>query len=176
MKITHIRLTGDNRAPLPSECESERRAPQRPWRLAAQRSTLLWLSIATGCAWPSTAAALDFARCGWLDCIGCYCCDDYCRKPLPCSCAVAACCCDDYCRKPLPKSCPVAACCCDDYCRKCLPPICGRPSSHLKCGPPPCVGNYVGSAHRLSTPHKVNEGANEVEMLANPLRTEKMQR
>jgi hypothetical protein len=70
------------------------------------------------------------------------CCDDYCRKPLPCTkppCDAG--CCDDYCRKPLPCVKPLCYCgCCDDYCRKPLPQLhchfgCGYPD-YYKCGPP----------------------------------------
>ena len=70
------------------------------------------------------------------------CCDDYCRKPLPC---VKPLCdsgsCDDYCPKPLPCVKPLCYCgCCDDYCRKPLPQLnchfcCGYPD-YYRCGPP----------------------------------------
>ena len=82
--------------------------------------------------------ALDWTKFATPDCVGCYCCDDYCRKPLPWACPVCKFCCDDYCRKPLPCAYPLCKFCCDDYCRKCLPPVCGPPAGHLKCGPPRC--------------------------------------
>lgn len=55
-----------------------------------------------------------------------WCCDDYCRKPMPCIPPLCAkCCCDDYCRKPMPCIAPLCAkCCCDDYCRKPMPALC----------------------------------------------------
>lgn len=69
-------------------------------------------------------------------CVGKFCCDDYCGKPLPCS--VRAHCfeCVDYCAKPLP--CPPArktAFCYDDFCPKPLPPICWTSAKNLRCVP-----------------------------------------
>jgi hypothetical protein len=55
-----------------------------------------------------------------------YCCDDYCRKPMPCITCPGRCGCpDDYCRKPLPCITYPSRCGCpDDYCPKPLPCFC----------------------------------------------------
>lgn len=74
---------------------------------------------------------------GCLNDCGCWCPDDYCRKPLPGDpCGTAECCCDDYCGKPSPAvPCPTPTVCCDDYCSKpwCPPPC--RPIPGATCPP-----------------------------------------
>ena len=57
-------------------------------------------------------------RACWPQCVGCFTCDDYCKKAPPCPPAPACLTCDDYCEKRPP--CPPAPACftCDDYCRK----------------------------------------------------------
>lgn len=72
----------------------------------------------------------------WPSCVGKFCCDDYCGKPLPC--AVAANCfeCVDYCAKPLPcLPARKAAFCCNDFCPKPLPPIRCPNAKNLRCVP-----------------------------------------
>ena len=75
--------------------------------------------------------------CSVPDCVGKWCCDDYCGKKEPCVCAPLRFCCDDY--RPKQEPCVGASLnfCCDDYCRKC-PPRVGSPPLFelLKCGPP----------------------------------------
>lgn len=67
------------------------------------------------------------------DCVGKWCCDDYCSKAQPCIQTPLRLCCDDYCRKILP--CLKIPLCfgCDDYCRKCTPPICSPQCTELQC-------------------------------------------
>jgi hypothetical protein len=75
------------------------------------------------------------AKCRPIDCVGGYCCDDYCPKSPPCIVGPCGFCCDDYCPKPPP--CIVGPCgfCCDDYCPKCPPTLCCPPAPGLQCGP-----------------------------------------
>ena len=67
------------------------------------------------------------------DCVGKYCCDDYHRKPLPCTKTIECFTCPDYCRKPLPCIPPVKCFDCPDYCPKPLPPIYCPPTKDLRC-------------------------------------------
>ena len=73
------------------------------------------------------------------DCVGKWCCPDYCPKDEPCFCKSIKYCCDDYCPKQEPCVCAPLRFCCDDYCPKCPPAPCGHTSCEsLKCGPPSC--------------------------------------
>ena len=68
------------------------------------------------------------------DCIGKWCCDDYCPKKQPHICVSIDSCCDDYCSKKEPCVCAPLDFCCDDYLRKCLPRVCSPPMcGSLKC-------------------------------------------
>jgi hypothetical protein len=89
-----------------------------------------------------TASASDEGCLGWLwsccrrpqQCPTCP--DDYCGKPMPCTCPVKCCCPDDYCAKAMPCTCPVKCCCPDDYCAKPLPCVpCCYPAWYT-CGTP----------------------------------------
>ena len=75
-----------------------------------------------GCAETDTKTRVIYRRvkiCGVCDT---WCCDDYCRKLMPCPPPCPACgCVDDYCRKALPCPPPRSCGCVDDYCRKPLP-------------------------------------------------------
>ena len=77
-------------------------------------------------------------RACWPQCVGCFTCDDYCKKAPPCPPAPACFTYDDYCEKRPP--CPPAPACftCDDYCKKCQPPVCRPPLLNvLRCVPEP---------------------------------------
>src|SRR5689334_4574435 len=90
------------------------------------------LSVQVGvlvvCAWGHASAAerLPALHVAW-PCVTrlppcCYCCDDYCSKPLPPVPCGPGCCCDNYCCKPLPPvPCNPCCNCCDNYCPKPLP-------------------------------------------------------
>ena len=100
----------------------------------------------------SPAMAGDLLRglvgCGVPDCVGKWCCDDYCPKQEPCVCVPLNFCCDDYCQKQEPCVCVPLNFCCDDYCPKCPPRACS-PSlcENLKCGPPrACASCTAGAA------------------------------
>jgi hypothetical protein len=98
------------------------------------------LSGSLGC---STAIASDLFHClggcAVPDCVGKWCCPDYCPKPEPCVHVPLCCCCDDYCPKQEPCVCVPLMFCCDDYCPKCPPAACSRPSGeYLRCGGPRC--------------------------------------
>lgn len=71
-----------------------------------------------------------------------WCCDDYCKKPLPgappCPCGT----CDDYCRKPLPGAPPVPCGTCDDYCRKPLPGCPRNCEPWYRCAPTNPAGTF----------------------------------
>ena len=69
------------------------------------------------------------------DCVGGWCCDDYCGKKAPCVETCLSFCPDDYCAKKEP--CVIAPLCfgCDDYCAKCLPPVCFPIRQNLRCAP-----------------------------------------
>lgn len=70
------------------------------------------------------------------DCIGKWCCPDYCPKQEPCVGVPLRFCCDDYCPKKAPCVCVPLAFCCDDYCAKCPPRVCSPPlREFLKCSP-----------------------------------------
>ncbi|QDU57026.1 hypothetical protein [Aeoliella mucimassa] len=71
------------------------------------------------------------------DCPTKQCCDDYCRKPLPCApCTTCPRGCDDYCRKPMPCTpCCVRGTLCDDYCSKPMPCIRCRSTVYDVCVP-----------------------------------------
>lgn len=108
----------------------------------------------------------------WPDCVGKFCCDDYCAKPLPClPVGKMGFACDDYCRQPLP--CPPfgkTGFCCDDYCRKPQPPPCFAGGKDLHCIPnrlPPLeayVPNKTTAA--LSEPEADDAEVNGVEVLS----------
>ncbi len=89
-------------------------------KLLALAVVLLVTLAANTNAWDgSLIADLFGSEC---DCPIKQCCDDYCRKPLPCTpCPQCPRGCDDYCRKPLPCTPCVCPSLCDDYCRKPLP-------------------------------------------------------
>ena len=106
---------------------------------------VLLLGLAVGFSAADTALAIDWSLGGPFrlrnrvpDCIGRYCRDDYCPKPLPPVCPPKCFTCDDYCPKRLPCIFHVKRFCCDDYCPKCLPRICCPPPPGLKCGPAGC--------------------------------------
>lgn len=125
--------------------------------------------VLAGCLFCSPVMAGDglhpFVGCGVPDCIGKWCCPDYCPKQPPCVCVPLDCCCDDYCPKRPPSVCvPLDCCCCDDYCRKrppqaCFPPLC----RFLKCGPPSgcasCTGG--GGCPNCETGHRQVRGDTE---------------
>lgn len=75
-----------------------------------------------------------------VDCIGSWCCDDYCSKKEPCVCAPLCFTCDDYRKKCEPYTNACLGSCCDDYCKKCPPQVCTRPA---------CAAN--GSMYRNTT-------------------------
>lgn len=97
------------------------------------RRTMKWLWL-VGLFWVGVYAPTAHAQQaggGWcvphlpVACTPCWCRNDYCPKPMPCTACVPAKCCDDYCVKPLPLvPCPVAHACCNDYCVKPLPSVC----------------------------------------------------
>jgi hypothetical protein len=88
---------------------------------------------------PTAAGELSCGFAGYRlpDCVGKWCCPDYCRKPEPCVCAPLGRCCDDYCPKRAPCVCVPLEFCCDNYCPKCPPSSC-TPAvcESLTCGPP----------------------------------------
>jgi hypothetical protein len=108
--------------------------------------------ILTSSLWCSTAMAGDLLHsligCGVPDCVGKWCCDDYCGKKEPCVCVPLSFCCDDYCPKKEPCVCVPLNFCCDDYCPKCPPKACSPPlCENLKCNPPRvCASCTAGSA------------------------------
>ena len=67
------------------------------------------------------------------DCVGKWCCDDYCQKNAPCVPVCLKFCPDNYCAKQEPCVCVPLCLRCDDYCAKCLPPICFPVCRELKC-------------------------------------------
>jgi hypothetical protein len=70
------------------------------------------------------------------DCVGKWCCPDYCPKQEPCVCVPLRFGCDDYCSKKEPCVCAPLAFCCDDYCAKCPPQVCSPLlCEFLKCSP-----------------------------------------
>ncbi len=70
----------------------------------------------------------------WPNCVGKFCPDDFCPKPLPCARGVKCFQCPDYCAKPLPCFLPgKTSYVCDDYCRKSLPPTCCASGKGLTC-------------------------------------------
>jgi hypothetical protein len=71
------------------------------------------------------------------DCIGKYCCDDYCGKPLPSTRGVCCFGCNDYCGKPLPSARGVCCFGCNDSCKKCLPQV-TCPQRKLTCNSGSC--------------------------------------
>jgi hypothetical protein len=82
------------------------------------------------------------------DCVGKWCCDDYCGKREPCVCAPLSFCCDDYCPKKEPCVGAPLNFCCDDYRCKCLPRVCSPPLfEFLKCGPPKCSASCAPGGH-----------------------------
>lgn len=80
------------------------------------------------------------------NCVGKYCCDDYCSKCAPQVCPKLCFQCDDYCRKPIPCARPIKCFGCDDYCGKpfqlCCPPKCD-----FKCYP------HLGRARTIKHDH-----------------------
>jgi hypothetical protein len=101
------------------------------------------LSAGEPCA-KSLGQELKCMRCMSMPC---RCCDDYCRKPMPCiPCVRLGTCPDNYCRKPMPcVTCPARSCCPNNYCRKPLPNLCW-PVDHgtYRC-PPPERGNLTAA-------------------------------
>jgi hypothetical protein len=91
----------------------------------------------------------------WPSCVGKFCCDDYCGKPLPCAVAVKCFDCPDYCAKPLP--CPPSGkmgFCCDDFCPKPFPPVCRVSAKNLSCIPnrlPPVDSHIPKQAAAFTT-------------------------
>ena len=89
-------------------------------------TTLLCLAQSLDAAEVCTHSLGRELRCTRCASIPCCCCDDYCRKPLPCvPCLTFAPSCNAYCRKPepcLPCYCP--GWCPDTYCPKPLPKFC----------------------------------------------------
>lgn len=84
---------------------------------------------------------------GVPDCVGKWCCPDYCPKTEPCVCVPLNFCCDDYCPKQEPCVCVPLNFCRDDYCPKCPPKACSPPlCENLKCGPPRvCASRAAGA-------------------------------
>ena len=99
----------------------------------------------------TTASAGDFGHkllgCPVPDCIGKWCCDDYCPKNAPGACVPLCFRCDDYCPKKVPCVCAPLRFGCDDYCKKRLPKVCSTPrcQSSLRCGPPARCSDCGGS-------------------------------
>ena len=110
---------------------------------------VLIIGLVVGLSAADTALAIDWSLSGPFrirnrvpDCIGKYCCDDYCPKSLPPACPPTCFACDDYCSKLLPCIFPVKRFCPDDYCRKCPPKICCPPAPGLSCGTKGCRHCY----------------------------------
>lgn len=80
---------------------------------------------------------------GPIDCVGRWCCDDYCPKKAPCVCVPLCFTCDDYCKKCEPCTNVCFGSCCDNYCKKCPPVVCSRPACTAgrgMCGDTMCDG------------------------------------
>ena len=95
------------------------------WIFVAVMVAMIWIES------PATAGSLlpKALHC-WPDCVGKFCCDDYCPKPPPCAKRVKCFRCPDYCSKYAPCPISVKRGGCPDYCRKPVP--------CLTC-PPPCI-------------------------------------
>lgn len=106
----------------------------RPLLVAAAIAAMSAISVNVAFAADHCASFFRIAP-WWPDCIGKYCCDDYCVKPLPAVCPVKCFCCDDYCPKPLPCIYPVKCFVCDDYCPKPLPCFICPKCNDYKCVP-----------------------------------------
>ena len=123
--------------------------------------TLIFLVLISG-ACSTSAVAGNFLH-GWhprrvCDCIGKWCCPDYCQKPAPCVCVPFKATCDDYCAKPAPCVRATINFCCDDYCPKCPPPVCGQPVwAWLKCGPASC--RHKASTTEVTAPAETVKSA-----------------
>ncbi|HAY79634.1 MAG TPA: hypothetical protein DCY79_07495 [Planctomycetaceae bacterium] len=102
------------------------------------RRLILLIAMSGVCTTPAVAGDLLHA---WhparvCDCIGKWCCPDYCPKRAPCATAPCKTTCDNYCAKPAPGICATITLGCDDYCPKCPPRPCRTPlCAWLKCRP-----------------------------------------
>ncbi len=104
----------------------------------------------------------------WPDCVGKFCCDDYCAKPLPClPLGKTRFDCDDYCRKPIPcQPAGKTTTFCDEYCRKPLPPVCYAGGKNLSCIPNrlPPIDSYVPNKLAESTSRLETTGGEQLEV------------
>jgi hypothetical protein len=148
---------------------------------------LTWMVLVSTVVCCSTARAGNpfhhLVGCSVPDCVGKWCCDDYCPKKEPCVCAPLAFCCDDYCPKKEPCVCTPLNFCCDDYCRKCLPKVCFPPlCDYLQCRPASCCASSASGspcdclATTSNKGEKVNRSSSDTKVVARKQKPENASR
>ena len=88
-----------------------------------------------------------------------WCCDDYCRKPVPGVPPFPCGTCDDYCRTPLPAAPPVPCGTCNDYCRKPLPGCPRNCEAWYRCVPTNPAGVFGAGAANAACAVSTNAAA-----------------